>query len=421
MDIGILLLLIGLHGLLVLAKTTLNAGGHTSASRLSGSASAETTAPTEEEKEVLQFALILWTLVEGLYAGSRLGGLFAPALSGAVGLAPYASVLSTGAVLLITALLVSLFGEWIPRYVGTQYPKGSAAFVRPIVFLPLRLFRPAHALLQYVGKRLLALFVQKPIMEPHVSEEQIKNLVLKANQQGVLEQKESEFIQNILRFADRDAYAIMTHRNELEWLNAQAPLEENDRIIRQSGYTKFLLCDGTIENIIGVVKLRDYIDSVHRPDFDLRQIATPPLYIPETMNALKILERFRNERNYFAVVVDEYGSMQGIITLHDLTESIFGNLPDLDDVEEPPIVEREDGSWLVDGSILVDELQTIVPIAEFEHPNADYATLAGYILYKVGEVPKAGDFFEAEGYRFEVVDMDKSKIDKVLIARVGTA
>jgi putative hemolysin len=152
--------------------------------------------------------------------------------------------------------------------------------------------------------------------------------------------------------------------------------------------------------------------------FDFRKIATQPLYIPESMNALKILERFRKERNYFAVVVDEYGSTQGIITLHDLTENIFGTLPDLDDTEDPNIVTREDGSLLVDGMIPIDELRETLNLKEFDFEDADYSTLAGFILYKLSEIPKIGDILETEGHRFEIVDMDKSKIDRVLVSKI---
>jgi putative hemolysin len=135
------------------------------------------------------------------------------------------------------------------------------------------------------------------------------------------------------------------------------------------------------------------------------------------MNALRILERFRKERNYFAVVVDEYGSTQGIITLHDLTENIFGALPDVGDVTEPSIVSREDGSLLVDGTIPIDELREAVTLKEFDSEDGDFSTLAGFILYKLSEIPNVGDHFSTEGYRFEIMDMDKSKIDKVLIQK----
>jgi len=244
-------------------------------------------------------------------------------------------------------------------------------------------------------------------------------MVKMAKQQGVIQAQESEYIRNVFRFADRDAYTIMTHRNDIEWLDVHDSVEDNEKKLRLTGYTKFLVCDGTIENILGVVKLRDYIENFQKPGFHLRQILTQPLYVPETMNALNILERFRKSRNYFAVVVDEYGSIQGIITLHDLTENIFGALPDIDDSNEPNIVAREDGSWLVDGSTPVDELQDILALKDLEQTAEDYSTLAGYILYKINEIPKTGDCFDAEGFRFEIVDMDKSKIDKVLIRQIG--
>jgi putative hemolysin len=209
----------------------------------------------------------------------------------------------------------------------------------------------------------------------------------------------------------------MTHRNEVEWIDVNAPIEESNKVMFESGFTKFLVCNDTIEDIIGVVKLRDYVDHYLQPDFDLKQIVTQPLFVPESMNALKILERFRKERNYFAVVVDEYGSTQGIITLHDLTENIFGALPDLDDIEEPNIVVRENGSLLVEGNTPIDELRERVNLKEFDLEDADYATIAGFILYKLNEIPSVGDYFEVEGFRFEIVDMDKSKIDKILIEK----
>jgi putative hemolysin len=309
-------------------------------------------------------------------------------------------------------------GELAPKYIAIQYAESLAIACAPVMNFITKLTGPISTFLSWSTKMFMRMLFIKPNDQQSISEDEIKLMVKMANQQGVLEQKESEFITNILRFADRDAYTIMTHRNDVEWIDIKAEPEENDRVIRESGYTKFLLCDDDIENIIGVVKLRDYIDKRDKPDFNLQKIATQPLYIPETMNALKILERFRKERNYFAVVVDEYGSTQGIITLHDLTENIFGTLPDLDDAEDPDIVTREDGSLLVDGMIPIDELRETLSLKEFDFEDADYSTLAGFILYKLSEIPSVGDILETEGYRFEIVDMDKSKIDRVLVSKL---
>jgi putative hemolysin len=272
-------------------------------------------------------------------------------------LAPFAEQISIAFVITVITYLSLIIGELAPKYIAIQYADMLALTCAPAMSVMTKLTGPISVFLSWSTKMFLRLLLIKPNDQQSISEEEIKLMVKMANQQGVLETKESEYIQNILRFADRDAYTIMTHRNEVEWLDIHAPAEENDKIIRESGYTKFLLCEDTLENIIGVVRLRDYIDQRNKPGFNLRNVVSQPLYVPETMNALKILERFRKARNYFAVVVDEYGSTQGIITLHDLTENIFGTLPDMDDVEEPSIITREDGSLLVDGVIPIDELR----------------------------------------------------------------
>jgi len=424
MEIAILLFLIGLHSIFVLGKIALISSkrANLDSAKAQGSrkAAAATALLDNSDSFLLsmQLGITLLSLAEGAFAGLKLGGSLAMLLENIPALAQHAEAISVTTVVFLVACFALILGELAPKYIAAQHPESLALALAPVLRIFVQVLRPFASLLHWITKGFLRLLMVKPIAEQHISEEEIKHMVRKANQQGVLEQKESEFIQNILRFADRDAYTIMTHRNDLEWLDIHAPVEENDRIIRESGFTKFLLCDDSIENILGVVKLRDYIDNCHKPGFSLRQIAAPPLYVPETMNALKILERFRNERNYFAVVVDEYGSIQGIITLHDLTENIFGALPDVDDIEDPAIITREDGSLLVEGGIPIDELRETVHLKAFDLDDADYATLAGYILHKLGEIPRAGDHFESEGHRFEIMDMDKSKIDKVLISRL---
>lgn len=424
METAIILILIVLHGFLVLGEFALitvkraKLESEKAKGRRSAAIALDVLDNMDEYLLAMQIGITLIGIILGAYSGLKVGAVLAPVIAQIPLLAPYAGHISVSAVILFIVYLSLVIGQVAPKYIATQYAESLALVCAPVMLWVRNLTRPIAWFLRWSAKLFLRLFFIKPGEQQNISEEEIKMMVKIANQQGVLEEKESEFIQNILRFADRDAYTIMTHRNDVEWLDVQAPAEENDRIIRESGYTKFLVCEGGIENILGVVRLRDYIDNYHKPGFDLRQILMPPLYVPETMNALKILERFRKDRNYFAVVVDEYGSIQGIITLHDLTENIFGALPDVDDVETPAIVTREDGSLLVEGAIPIDELRETIPLAAFDPDDADYATLAGFILHRLSEIPRAGDYFEAEGYRFEIVDMDKSKIDKVLIMRV---
>jgi len=421
MDIAILILLFALHGFLVLGETALIAAKRTSleSERAKGNSGAGTALALLTQSEgfllTIRVGISLLTLIEGAFAGVKFGGYFAPMLAGIPVFEPQAGALSMTLTLVLAAAFAIAVCELAPKHIAVRHAETLAIALAPVLNIIAWVIRPFSFSLNLLTRLSLRLFLIKPREEQHISEEEIKQMVRKANQQGVLEKKESEFIQNILRFADRDAYSVMTHRNDLVWLDIHAPADETERIVRESGYTKFLVCDGSIENILGVLRLRDYIDNRDKQGVDLKNILTPPLYVPETMNALKILERFRKERNYFAIVVDEYGSIQGIITLHVLTENIFGALPDMDDIEYTAIVTREDGSLLVEGGILIDELRETVHIAEFDSDEADYATLAGFILHKMSEMPRVGDHFDTEGYCFEIVDMDKSKIDKVLI------
>ncbi|MCB0526911.1 MAG: HlyC/CorC family transporter [Saprospiraceae bacterium] len=424
MEIIIVLVLIVLHGFLVLGEIALLTAKRSrlEGEKMKGNGNAAIALSLLDNIDnylsAMQIGITLISIVEGAYAGVAIGKYLEPVVMLVPALAPYAEQVSLSIVVTLITYFSLIIGELAPKYIAIQYADWLAIAFAPVMNFITRMTGPISAFLSWSTKMFMRLLFIKPNEQQGVSEEEIKLMVKMANQQGVLEQKESEFIQNILRFADRDAYTIMTHRNDVEWIDVSAPVEENDHTVYESGFTKFLVCDGTIENILGVIKLRDYVDNRHKPDFDLQRIVSQPLYLPETMNALKILERFRKERNYFAVVVDEYGSTQGIITLHDLTENIFGALPDVDDKEGPAIVTREDGSLLVDGTIPIDELREMISLKDVDIEDADYSTLAGFILFKLSEIPKVGDTLEADGYRFEILDMDKSKIDKVLISNL---
>jgi putative hemolysin len=426
MEIFIILVLIVLHGFLVLGEMALITAKRSrlEAEKLKGNINAKIAIDLIDDMDnylsAMQIGITLISIIEGAYGGVAIGHQLSPFVAKIPSLAPYAESVSISIVVSIITYLSLVVGELAPKYIGIQYAEPLALATSPIMLFITKITGPISVFLSWSTKMFMRLLLIKPNDQQSISEEEIKHMVQMANEQGVLEQKESEFINNILRFADRDAYTIMTHRNEVEWLDINSSREENDRIIYESGFTKFLLCDDNIENILGVIKLRDYIDHRNNPEFDLKSIIAEPLFVPESMNGLKILERFRKDRNYFAVVVDEYGSTQGIITLHDLTENIFGALPDENDTEEPHIVVRENGSLLVDGGTPIDEMREKVNLKEFDMEDADYATIAGYILYKLSEIPEVGDHFTTEGYRFEIVDMDKSKIDKVLIELIST-
>ena len=253
-----------------------------------------------------------------------------------------------------------------------------------------------------------------------VSEDELKMMVKMANEDGAIDNKESELIHNIFRFADRKAYSVMTPRNEVVWIDINETAEEIRDAIIESGLTKFPVCDDTLDNILGVLNLKDYLMNRNKPGFKLEDIISPAIAIPENLTALKILESFRKEKRYFGVVINEFGSLEGIITLHDLTENIFGYLPDLEEEEEIMITSREDGSYLIDGSCQIDELRDTIIIDEFFSEDLDYSTIAGFALNKLGKIPSEGDYFEDSGFRFEIIDLDKTKIDKILVTKLDS-
>ncbi|MCB9343590.1 MAG: HlyC/CorC family transporter [Lewinellaceae bacterium] len=427
MEILIVVILIILHGLLVLGEIALLTAKRSrlEGEKLKGNRNAKIALGLldniDKYLSAMQIGITLISIVEGAYAGVAIGHHLEPLVNMVPAFQPYAEQISLSIVVTLITYFSLIVGELAPKYIAIQYAESMALAGAPVMNFVTNLTGPISNFLSWSTKMFMRMLFIKPNDAQSISEDEIKLMVKMANQQGVLHHKESEFIQNILRFADRDAYTIMTHRNAVEWININSPESEIDKQVYESGYTKFLVCDDSIENILGVVKLRDYIDGKSKKNFKIQNILTQPIYVPESMNSLKVLERFQKERNYFAVVVDEYGSTQGIITLHDLTENIFGTLPDLDDTEEPSIVAREDGSYLVDGMIPIDELKETINVNEFDQEDSDYSTLAGFILYKLSEIPSAGDSLEAEGYRFEIIDMDKSKIDKVLITKVAEA
>jgi putative hemolysin len=365
----------------------------------------------------LQLGITLCSVILGVYCGLVLGPHLLPSIEQVAALEPFAWPIALGLITLFVTTLIITLGELIPKAIAYRNSESWLLRLSPLILMIGWLGRPFSYIYDGLTALVLRLFGKQKPSEKVISENELMHMIDQANQQGVIEEKENEIIQNIMRFADRDAYTIMTPRNELVFIDINAPRTEISAIVKESGYTKYLVCDRNLENILGVLRLRDFIEHERQAKFDLKSLLDKPLYVPESTDALKVLEMFKRKRNYFAVVVDEFGSTQGVITLHDLTENIFGDLPDLEDTVEQEITVREDGSLLVDGQIPVDELRLKVDISDFSSDSLDYSTLAGFILSQIDDLPVPGQKIHFESYTFEIVDMDRSKIDKVLISK----
>jgi len=422
-EVIVIFLLILINGFFALAEISLVSVNKNRLEQLAGKGSknAKIALQLLEQPErflsAMQVGITLIGIVSGAYGGLTLAEKFTPVIEKIAFLKPYAGEISIVLIVGLITYLSIVIGELVPKTISMNNPEPIALATAPVVKVFTTIASPLVTLLSKSTMFLLRLMLIKPNKEQTISEEELKMLIKLANKQGVLENQESEFHHNLFKFADRRANQVMTHRNEVEWIDVNDSNGAIQQQVKDTAYSKFLVCDSEIDEVIGVMSITDYIDHYLEPDFNIRSVVKKPVYLPESMTALKVLEQFRRDKLYFGVVVNEFGSIQGIITLHDLTESIFGDLPDIEDLYEPDIIQREDGSWLVEGNILIDKLVDNIPIDDLREREMDYATLAGYIMDKLQKVPVSGDHFTIKGVYYEVMDMDGNRIDKVLIRK----
>jgi putative hemolysin len=258
----------------------------------------------------------------------------------------------------------------------------------------------------------------RPSPEPPISEEEIRILIEQGTVAGVFEEAEQDVVERTFRLGDRRVSALMVPRMDIVWLDVTDSPGEIRRRITESGHSLFPVCRETVENVVGVVKAKDLLARcLAEEPIELMTLSQTPLFVPESMRVWRLLERFKQTGVHAAVVVDEYGGTAGLATPTDILEALVGEIPTVAELAEPQAVQREDGSWLIDGTLSVDDFKDIFQIKELpEEERGDYETLGGFVMTYLRSVPTAGDHFEWNGLRFEVMDMDGQRVDKVLVA-----
>jgi putative hemolysin len=249
-----------------------------------------------------------------------------------------------------------------------------------------------------------------------LTEDEIRLLVEQGAQAGIIEEVEREMVESVFLLDDRPLEAIMTPRPEIIWLDVNAPNAEIRRIVKGSSHSRFPVCDGELDKALGLVRAKDLLaESLGSEEINLRQVMQKPLFAPENARALQVLERFRETGIHLAMLVDEYGGIEGLVTSFDILEAIVGDIPTMDEIKRPPIVQREDGSWLVDGLIAVDDFKRAFKISVLPGEGS-YQTLGGFVVFMLGSVPGPGNYFGYGGFRYEVADMDGRRVDKVILS-----
>ncbi len=338
-------------------------------------------------------------------------------------LEPYAPALGLGIVVVLITYFSIVLGELAPKRLGLTDPEAVAMRLARLMLFLSRITAPLVSLLAASSKAVIAFLGVRREVEQPVTDEEIRLLMLQGAEAGVFDVMESEMVEGVLRLGDQRSRTVMTPRHEIVWLDLQAPLEENLVKVRESGYSRFPVCDGTLDKVLGMIYAKDLLARVLSGEpLDLAQNLRQPLYVPETMPALEMLEQFRRSQVHVALVLDEYGGVEGIITFRDLLESLVGQIASAGETGGPTAVPRPDGSWLLDGSYPVGQLEDILGMLELPaRERIGYETVAGLVLALCDHIPRRGEWVQWQRWKLEVVDMDGLRIDQVLVSPIAEA
>lgn len=359
-----------------------------------------------------QIGITLIGILNGIFSGENIKDDLVQFFSRFEWIAPYSNGVATAVVVIIVTYFSLVLGELVPKKIGLSNPEGIAkTFAAPMRIVTMISY-PFVWLLTKSGNFIVNVLKIRN-KDFNVTEEEIKAIINEGTEQGAIEEAEQEIIERIFHLGDRNITSLMTHRSDITWLDINLTVDDVHDLPEEEIHSIYPVCDGTIDNIKGIVSLKDIIKA--DPGTVLKDVVSPGFYVPENNSAYKLLERFKELKSHYAFIVDEYGTLQGMVTLNDILDAIVGEVPNIDE-ELYEIVERKDGSFLIDAQIPFYNF-----LSYFEHTDyldqdeQQFNTLAGFILDELERIPQTGDHLEWHGFKFEIVDMDNNRIDKVLV------
>jgi putative hemolysin len=365
----------------------------------------------------VQIGITSIAILSGAFGESALSKIFTPIFASIPALEDYSALIASISSILIVTFLTLTIGELLPKQVALNTPERIATAVAIPMRLLSRITAPFVQLLAATTGLIVKLMGIQPSTEPEVTEEEIKVLIEQGTEAGTFEEAEQDMVERVFRLGDRRIGALMTPRPDIVWLDLEDSAEVNRQKMMDSRHSRFPVCQGELDNVLGVVNVSDLLArSLNSQPLDLTISLRQPLFIPESTRGLKVLELFKQTSTHVALVVDEYGVIQGLVTLNDMLVEIVGDIPSVDEQEHPQAVQREDGSWLLDGMLSIEEF---FELFNLEDPGGEYRgnyhTLGGFVIMHLGKIPAAADYFEWDIFRFEVMDMDGNRVDKVLV------
>lgn len=371
----------------------------------------------------IQVGITLIGIFNGAYGEASLVDQLAPHVAALPFVGMYAREIALAVVVLAITFSSLIFGELVPKRIAMQYPESVASLIaKPMQWLS-RMMGPFVKILTITTDFILKMLGLHHKKDDSVTEEEITGLLKEGAEAGLFEKTEHDIVSRALRLDDQRIAALMTPRMDVHFIDLEDPLETNLLKIADSSYNRFPVCTGDLGHIVGFVHSGSLFEQMIRGQpVDIQAAIKPPLFVPETISAMQLLETLKENRAEIALVIDEYGGIEGIVTLSDVLGALVGDVSVIDEHYDEDAVRREDGSWLLDGCITFDRFREVFATQALfpEETSGAYHTLAGFVLTQLGHIPKVSEHFEWEGYRFEVVDMDRNRIDRLLVARIGS-
>jgi len=363
----------------------------------------------------IQIGITLVGIVAGAFGGATIAEELAKVLRQVPVLAPYGEAIGVAVVVLAITYLTLVVGELVPKRLGLNNPERVAARLAPFMRTLSRLASPLVRYLSLSTDLVVRLLRVQPGQEVAVSEEEISLLLEHGTRAGVFEPGEQEMVEQVFHLGDVPIKAIMTPRMDVVWLDLDDPAEEVRSVVAKAGHSRYPVARGDLDHMLGLIYAKDLLAAgLEGRPLDLEAILRPALFMPETVTALEAVERLKENHTDAALVVDEYGGLEGLLTVDDILRAIVGDIPTPGQAVEAGAVRREDGSWLLDGTLPVAQVRKLLDIVSLPHQDSAYQTLGGLVMLYLQRVPSPGDRFECCGWRFEVVDMDGRRVDKVL-------
>ena len=360
---------------------------------------------------VIQIGITSIDLLTGAITGATIGLWVDFQLERIPALVPYSSVLGILIGVLPITYLSLVLGELVPKRLAMRDPEGISSSIAKTMLYLTKVFSPIVRFLSFSTESVLRVLGVKISEEPPVTEEEIQLLIDQGTEAGIFEEAEHDMVEGVFSLGDQRVYSLMTPRTDILWLDIDDTAENIREKLSENEYSRFPVRQGTLDVILGIVKARDLlVPSLRGDKINLKEMLKPAFYVPETMLASRALEILKEKGTDMLLVIDEFGGLQGLLTINDILEEIVGEM----EQDEPQATQRQDGSWLLDGMLEIDEFKEIFEFHSLPHED-EYETLSGFVMMSLGRVPQVTDHFEWNSLNFEVIDMDGRRVDKVLV------